>query len=136
MKLYPEKPTFPLTDQWIYRLWYCGIMKYHLAIKTILKYWSMQNLDDSQNNFTKRKKPDYQPQKEYIVFDSILQSSWQSKQIFNYRKADQWLTGSREWDRQKGGIKKEHKRNWSNNEYVSMLIVVMISQVCIKIKLY
>ena len=29
-------------------------------------------MGESQNNFTERKKPDFHPQKEDIVFDSIL----------------------------------------------------------------
>lgn len=47
-------------------------MKYHLAIK---KDWNIdpcKNMNESLNNFTERKKPDFHPQKEYIVFGSIL----------------------------------------------------------------
>lgn len=48
-------------------------MEYHLAIK---KEWTIldpyKSLDESQNNLTERKKPDFHPQKEYILYDAIL----------------------------------------------------------------
>lgn len=70
-------------------------------------------MDESQNNFTETKKPDFPPEKEYMLYDSILSHSRKNKEIYNYRKADQWLTGIREWGGQKGGIEKGHEKRWA-----------------------
>lgn len=56
-----------------------------------------------------------------------------NKSLSTEKRISGWLGAESRIDKKEG--MKKHKKNWGNNEYVSMLIVI-ISQVYIKIKPY